>query len=138
MAVERFHRKKIHGDQNQIPSEQYRKEIFRKPADERAKIDGSDKSDAPKKKLGENAAPNDCQSLRARDAANPLATPSYCVHPNSHNIGAGLQNTRRMTKFVGEYDGKNGQPGHRSEAKPADNDSQSQGGPMDQYRRYGA
>jgi len=100
MTIERFHREKIHGDQNQVPSEQGVKEIFRVTADERAKIDGSDKSDAPKKKLGENTAPDDCQSLCARDVASPLTTSSRSVHPNSHNSGAGLQNRRRMTEFV--------------------------------------
>jgi hypothetical protein len=43
-----------------------------------------------------------------------------------------------MAKFVDEYDDDNSQPHSGLEAKPADDDSQNQNGPMNQQDRYSA
>ena len=97
VTVEWFHGEKIQGDQNQIPLEQDGKELSRELIEGRTNENGNNKRNSKKKKLGEYTAPDDCQSLRARYVASPFTAPSQGVHPNSHNIGAGLQDGSRMT-----------------------------------------
>jgi len=110
VTVEWFYREKIQGDQNQVPLEQEGKNVAPELTDRRTDESQANYSAAKKKKLGENTAPGDCQSLGARNLASPLTATSQGVHPNSHNSGPGIQDGGRMPEFVDENNDENGQP----------------------------